>query len=375
MISDDCWFTENTYNFGTGPTNAYIADNTLCTNSVSALELMYMDYVNSSGSGTIDCSSVTVTAPGSHPNYVCIHDENPVQTEADKIFWVSQYNGGSTPKIVYKFVQPQIMADIEYAATQGYIDDGTNPCVGGMGSNVCVVYMNAGNLLAQYSTDNGVTFKKSTIGPGEYPAVVFMDATNVSCAYEQGGNLFLVNSTDGGATWKTPQQINDGGATVVGEENAIDIHYAGIVWEDTRNGGQKDIYFHPFVHGVAPNTPSTPTGNAKGNVGTAYTYATSATHPNGEQVYYKWDWGDGTQSTWLGPFNSGAQASAQKTWSAKGTYSIKVKAKVAKGAESPWSPPLPVTMPFSYNIKAPFWAQLFERFPHAFPILRHLLGY
>jgi len=35
-----------------------------------------------------------------------------------------------------------------------------------------------------------------------------------------------------------------------------------------------------------------------------------------------------------------------------------------------------VTMPVSYNIPTLlFWEQLFERFPHAFPILRNLLGY
>jgi hypothetical protein len=33
-------------------------------------------------------------------------------------------------------------------------------------------------------------------------------------------------------------------------------------------------------------------------------------------------------------------------------------------------------MPCSSNIPIhPFWEQLFERFPHAFPVLRHLMGY
>jgi hypothetical protein len=35
-----------------------------------------------------------------------------------------------------------------------------------------------------------------------------------------------------------------------------------------------------------------------------------------------------------------------------------------------------VKMPTSYNIPfQSFWERLFERFPHAFPILRHLLEY
>jgi hypothetical protein len=62
-------------------------------------------------------------------------------------------------------------------------------------------------------------------------------------------------------------------------------------------------------------------------------------------VYYLWDWGDGTQSEWLGPFTSGVEVSAQKSWSKKGIYIIKVKARDISGVESDWSDPLPVTMP------------------------------
>ena len=41
-----------------------------------------------------------------------------------------------------------------------------------------------------------------------------------------------------------------------------------------------------------------------------------ATDPDGDNVLYYIDWGDGTNSGWLGPYPSGQQASAQKTWSA-----------------------------------------------------------
>jgi len=53
-----------------------------------------------------------------------------------------------------------------------------------------------------------------------------------------------------------------------------------------------------------------------------------------------------------------------------------VKAKNIGGAESNWSDPLPITMPknkpFFYNFPLLNW--LVERFPNAFPALRHLLG-
>jgi len=58
-------------------------------------------------------------------------------------------------------------------------------------------------------------------------------------------------------------------------------------------------------------------------------------------------WGDDSYSGWLGPYDSGAEASAEKSWTVKGDYSIKVKAKDTSDAESPWSDPLPITMPTS----------------------------
>jgi hypothetical protein len=124
-----------------------------------------------------------------------------------------------------------------------------------------------------------------------------------------------------------------------------------------------------------PNKPTKPTGLLRGKIGVSYSYSSSTTDPDGDQLYYWFDWGDGTNSGWVGPFASGVIANANHTWTIKNTYIIKAKAKDPSGAESPWSDPLSVTMPFSYSINAPFWEQLFERFPHAFTILRHLLGY
>ncbi len=78
---------------------------------------------------------------------------------------------------------------------------------------------------------------------------------------------------------------------------------------------------------LAPAVPVTPSGPILGEVGVEYTYATSTTDPENDLVYYKWDWGDGTVSDWLGPFNSGVVASASHSWSVGDDYQIKVKAK------------------------------------------------
>jgi len=126
-----------------------------------------------------------------------------------------------------------------------------------------------------------------------------------------------------------------------------------------------------------PNTPSTPSGPPSGEVGIEYTYNASTTDSDGDDVYYLFDWGDYTNSGWVGPYNSGENGNASHAWTIRGTYQIKVKAKDSKGAENGvWSDPLAVTMPknkaFNFNFDLLEW--LFERFPYAFPILRYLLG-
>jgi hypothetical protein len=120
-----------------------------------------------------------------------------------------------------------------------------------------------------------------------------------------------------------------------------------------------------------PNTP-TITGQTNGKIKVEYTYTSSTTDPQEDQVFYLFDWGDDTNSGWLGPYASGATANAIHKWTVKGTYQIKVKAKDIKGDESDWAT-LKVSMPRTYMYN-PLILRLLERFPNAFPILRHLMG-
>jgi len=121
-----------------------------------------------------------------------------------------------------------------------------------------------------------------------------------------------------------------------------------------------------------PNKPVKPSGQVKGKVGTTYTYSSSTTDPDGDQIWYWFDWGDGTNSGWVGPYNSGVTASASHIWTTKGTYNIKVKAKDPSAAESAWSDPLSVSMPRYIN-KNVMLQRFLEKFPNLFPILRQIL--
>ncbi|HVQ00839.1 MAG TPA: agmatine deiminase family protein [Candidatus Thermoplasmatota archaeon] len=122
----------------------------------------------------------------------------------------------------------------------------------------------------------------------------------------------------------------------------------------------------------APEKPQKPTGQIKGKTGANYTYSTMTTDLDGDKVYYLWDWGDGTNSSWLGPYDSGATATAQKSWSTKGTYAIKVKAKDIEGAESNWSDPLSVAMPQTQALGNPFLEKIMLWLSHLAMLIKDL---
>jgi len=123
------------------------------------------------------------------------------------------------------------------------------------------------------------------------------------------------------------------------------------VYYETNLFGDPSLSFYESETPPPPNNPPEkpvkPSGATSGEPGVQYMYTTSTTDIDGDQVYYIWGWGDGNFSNWLGPFNSGATASATYTWAQKGNYNIKVKAKDIYGDESDWSDPLVVTMPLN----------------------------
>lgn len=105
----------------------------------------------------------------------------------------------------------------------------------------------------------------------------------------------------------------------------------GALW------GNPDLTMGTVTTSNPPNQPDMPSGPNKGTMNMGYTFSTRAIDPDGDQVYYKWDWGDGQSSDWLGPYNSGLTTQASHTWTQLGTYEIKAKAKDVNEATSEWS--------------------------------------
>ena len=307
-----------------------------------------------------DGQSILKTAPASKPE---------MATGANRMYMVMETGEGS--KISYKATVTDLdpssdtflftdgggpggmdkYADLEVWPWQMYVaEDATDPDVSASGDNVCIVYTQDGKVKCSYTSEHPAEgtdyeFSVSVVDDGGYPSA-YVSGDHVYCAYVKDGNVYRAESKNAGATWGTPVQINDVPGKVAEESGSVDIIDSGMVWTDTRNG-PKDIYFNKITE--APEKPSTPDGPTEGKVGTEYAYTASTTDPQGDDVHYWFEWGDGTNSGWVGPYPSGETGSASYAWTEKGDYSIKVKAKDPEGHESIWSDPLPVTMPKNKN--------------------------
>ena len=105
-----------------------------------------------------------------------------------------------------------------------------------------------------------------------------------------------------------------------------------------------DSFWNTYVIRIgndAPYPPQKPNGPITGEIGIEYTFSSSTIDPDGDELEYKWDWGDGNTSLWLGPYASGTICKANYTWIRGGDYNITVKARDKYG-ESDWSNPLQI---------------------------------
>lgn len=143
---------------------------------------------------------------------------------------------------------------------------------------------------------------------------------------------------------------------------------------------QWDEFLLWYLGMINTNPPEIPDiiGPTSGQKGILYNYTFKTKDPDSDYVYFYIDWGDGTNSGWIGPFglpwpsHLPYEVTLNHTWTKKGNYQIKVKAKDIFDLESDWGT-LEITIPRNKAVNSPF-LRFLEQFPNAFPILRQLLG-
>jgi hypothetical protein len=87
----------------------------------------------------------------------------------------------------------------------------------------------------------------------------------------------------------------------------------------------------------APGVPDTPNGPSSGKVDSLHAFTSIATDPEGGEIRYRFDWGDGDTSDWTDTVQSGQPGTASHAWHAIGPFVVRAQAKDARDALSAWS--------------------------------------
>jgi hypothetical protein len=122
------------------------------------------------------------------------------------------------------------------------------------------------------------------------------------------------------------------------------------------------------------NAPAAPeiNGPSNGSPGEEIQYTFVTTDPNGDDVYYYIEWGDGSNSGWIGPYGSGVEVTESHSWDSQGSYTISAKAKDTDDNEGlPGT--LSITIPRNKLVFSNSISKLIERFQNMFPIIHNLL--
>ncbi len=117
-----------------------------------------------------------------------------------------------------------------------------------------------------------------------------------------------------------------------------------IAWDPRGASNESLIWNFKTRVNNPPNQPIEPIGPSKGQEGQELDYKTLTIDPDGDDLYYWFEWGDGENSGWLGPYPSIEIVNKSHVWMESGEYEIKVKAKDIFGAESNWSDSLTITI-------------------------------
>ena len=275
--------------------------------------------------------------------------------------WTGFYSSGATCSVNIQFngagtYYLSVMAEDVYGAQSGF-----SPAL-------TVVITGSNNVPNTPSTPSGPTSGNTGVSYSYSTSTTDPDNDNVKYGWDWNGDNtvdYWTSFYSSGATCSVSNSWSSAGTYRV-KVKAEDANGAQSGWSSSLTVVISSGANQP------PNKP-TLTGPPSGKSGTQYTYESDATDPEQDQIYYWFDWGDGTNSDWLGPYNSGATVSAKHMWN-KGTYEIKVKAKDSHDAESEWSDPLSISMPKNKAIDInSLFLRFLENYPNLFPILRYIL--
>jgi hypothetical protein len=123
-----------------------------------------------------------------------------------------------------------------------------------------------------------------------------------------------------------------------------------------------------------PNKPNSPEGPTKIIPGFEYKYKSSTIDMDGDTLSYFFDWDDGTDSGWIGPYNPGAIVQSSHVWKNSGDFEVRVKCRDKYDKESEWSDPLSVSTPREKLLDNNLFDKLSEHFPGLFVLYNRFIN-
>ena len=178
--------------------------------------------------------------------------------------------------------------------------------------------------------------------------------------------LFCLNASDGDTIWSYKAQnyisgspiVADGKVYIISEENLLycfNCLSGQILWTYDIGGSinygspiiaDGIIYIatlsseiHSFKTQENNNPPTLPsvTGPSNGKSDVKYDFNISSIDLDNNPIFYFVDWGDDTNSGWIGEYTSDQNITLSHAWSWGDTFTFKVKAKDVYGFESDWT--------------------------------------
>ena len=199
-------------------------------------------------------------------------------------------------------------------------------------------YPDPGVRVVRYNRWTGNGFAApvdiSAVKTLHYPALAERGGNVYACwqtgVYGNGGSV-ETNERIGGSWQGVGPVPNSGGVTNCDVATTPSQDMVYYVWD-----GAGEIWCNMgeqlFSHLVS--TPTSPAGPAEGGIGVSYEFATGGSACNlGDDVEYRFDWGDGAMSVWT------STGTLSHAWSAADAYSVKAQARcsIDPSVVSAWS--------------------------------------
>ena len=144
-----------------------------------------------------------------------------------------------------------------------------------------------------------------------------------------------------------------------------------IVTDDSGNTSDDTTWAGIQASNDPPDIPEID-GYTSGTAGKPYPYVFETSDIDGNHIWYYIEWGDGSDTGWIGHYPSGEEITKSHSWSEKDTYTIRCKAKDPYESESEWAT-LEVTMPVNQQNSYPLLELFRERFPVLYQLFMRVL--